>query len=555
MVLWVVAAAGSALILVVTHPWGIGFVSDSESYLMAARSLVDGDGLSVFRNGTSVPLTAFPPLYPILLASLGWAGVDPAVTGRCLSVVLFGLMLAFTGLVVSRGSRGSRVAPLLAMGIVGTSYNVLQVYGYVLSEQVFLVLLLLCLLKLSDYLETGRRSHFWVTVSVVGAACLTRYAGVALLGAGTVVLLFSPTGSSRRKVEDAVAFGVLGGLPLALWMLHNVASGFRAAGRPLSPEVSGFDAPMQMALLVGSWFVPDVMGGALRVIGLLLGLFFFFLAILGTTGLFRKGWAETLRAELQAADRSCLVFLFSYMCMVGVLLFLSNAGLATEARVLVPAQVAVVVLAGGWLAKLYRAGSNRRATQLMVRAAVIGILALNFAWAGAWSVWKFRNGSGFVSEKWLANRILDGVRALPSRAVIYSNHPGAIYCMAGRPATMLPGGNPEASVLSKRTEFLAMREKLHNRGGVIVIFPWVHHEGILSIEEIEHALNPVSTQRAPNGTAYFFSDGTRVVLDSAREQVRSGTQPGGYVFKCASAPMGGNLHEPGGPGEPLRMDA
>ena len=54
-----------------------------------------------------------------------------------------------------------------------------------------------------------------------------------------------------------------------------------------------------------------------------------------------------------------------------------------------------------------------------------------------------------------------------------------------------------------------MRDTLQKRGGAIVIFPWVYHEGMVTEAEIEQALSPISTQRAPNGTVYFFSQSDR----------------------------------------------
>jgi hypothetical protein len=192
----------------------------------------------------------------------------------------------------------------------------------------------------------------------------------------------------------------------------------------------------------------------------------------------------------------------------------------------------------GWLARLLQNPERKLLSRHMIAAAMLGLLALNGAWAGAWSVWKFRNGSGFVSRKWLANGLVEGVRRLPQSAAIYTNHPGAIYCMTARPASMLPGGNGIRSVVSKHAEFLAMRDTLQKRGGAIVIFPWVSHEGMVSEAEIEQALSPICTQRAPNGIVYFFSPSGRRSSQSSFGEHNKQRAATGASFAAASRPVG-----------------
>jgi hypothetical protein len=208
-------------------------------------------------------------------------------------------------------------------------------------------------------------------------------------------------------------------------------------------------------------------------------------------------------------EKCGLVFVVIYSCVFVFTMATLNPEVADDPRLFVPAQVVLVVVVVGWFARLFRTPGGELLSRPMIAAAVAGILTLNFAWAGAWSFGKLTDGSGFVSRKWLANGIVEGVRRLPGSAAIYTNHPGAIYCMTARAASMLPGGNGKSSVLSRRAEFLAMRDTLQKRGGAIVIFPWIDHEGMVSEAEIEQALNPICTQRAPNGTVYFFSQSDR----------------------------------------------
>ena len=68
------ALAGVGLVLLSTARYGAGLSPDSVAYLDVARSLASGKG---FVSHTGEPLVWWPPLYPMLLALIGFAtGLD-----------------------------------------------------------------------------------------------------------------------------------------------------------------------------------------------------------------------------------------------------------------------------------------------------------------------------------------------------------------------------------------------------------------------------------------------------------------------------------------------
>jgi hypothetical protein len=65
--LFFLSAIGIILCWAATFRYGAGVAADSTKYLSVAESLLAGEGL---RDHLGLPLLAWPPLYPILLAGL-----------------------------------------------------------------------------------------------------------------------------------------------------------------------------------------------------------------------------------------------------------------------------------------------------------------------------------------------------------------------------------------------------------------------------------------------------------------------------------------------------
>ena len=68
------AVLGAVLVLAREIRYGPALFPDSLSYLSAAQNLAAGEGLLTVRG---FPFIDWPPLYPLLLAAAGWAGVRP----------------------------------------------------------------------------------------------------------------------------------------------------------------------------------------------------------------------------------------------------------------------------------------------------------------------------------------------------------------------------------------------------------------------------------------------------------------------------------------------
>ena len=65
-----------------------------------------------------------------------------------------------------------------------------EVYSYLWSETVFLILILFFIISISNYLRQYTTGWLLISILICSLACLTRYAGVFLIITGLCLIIF-----------------------------------------------------------------------------------------------------------------------------------------------------------------------------------------------------------------------------------------------------------------------------------------------------------------------------------------------------------------------------
>ena len=206
---------------------------DAVNYITVARSLLAGDGLVGLGGG---PLTAWPPLYPALLAGGGAVRVRPLRRRRAAQRRL---------LRADRSGRGLVAAPPAAAFTLPVAVGLLLDRACpsarrrgvpALSESAFILFVTLALTQIDAHLGGG------------GRASLMRAGGVQRGGLpdplhgrfrdrGGWSRCCSQRGLRRReKVKRIAVYTLLAAAPLGLWMLRN----FLLVGSMTGPRGRGF---------------------------------------------------------------------------------------------------------------------------------------------------------------------------------------------------------------------------------------------------------------------------------------------------------------------------
>ena len=216
----VLAACALAIGLLTIAPWPVGVFQDDAIYVVLAKALASGEGFRMINMPGAPHATHFPPGYPLLLAAL-WK-LYPAFPDNIVAFKFVNaLFLACTAFGTYRLSRtrldlGPAGAAIAAM--VGTvSVVVLVITGVVLSEPLFMALMMPTLLVTERAAERGDLRTAAIAGALIGVLALVRTVGVFALPAALIVLV------ARRHLRAAATLGIVALAFIVPWQLWVAA--------------------------------------------------------------------------------------------------------------------------------------------------------------------------------------------------------------------------------------------------------------------------------------------------------------------------------------------
>ncbi len=487
---------GTALGLLLTRH-GVNTTDDADTYIGVARNLADGHGLTVpftnvldtFSPATAVafhgevPLLLFGPLLSLVLAPFEWLGIASIDVVRYLNPLLLGLTLAVLGVMAWRVTRRSL---LLTIAVVLLSLHtyVLELYGFVQSEALYLPLALAALLLLGRWAASGRTRYLVAFTTFAALASLARMIGVSLALVGVVaVLLWSADRSWARVVRAvAVAAGALG--PLLVFSGYENALAGAGNRRPLTFRPPGtYDLRPTLDSLT-RWLLPSDPSGALSsthrwVVGAVLLAIVVLLA-----GLAWRAWPRLARSDAlvraEPADAVEARRLLGVVAMATVTYLLvlvasrtitdNSAAFQFGGRLLVPALPLAWLMVAGVVAQwAMRTETPRVAHTVVVTVGVIGLVlgVAHLTRTGDVLGW---DGPG-VNPTVAQSPTPEIVSRLVGNGVVFANAPNRIWNGSGLDAVTVPARTIALS--GDRNEHLArdiaeLRDELRRHGGVVV---------------------------------------------------------------------------------------
>lgn len=508
--LGVLALCGIVGLLLATR-WDIGVSPDSAIYLGAANNLLAGRGLSVpFGDSVDSPLTHYPPFYPVLLAVLGWFGLEPMDGARGLNALLFGGNSLLVALALYQARPRSARLPVIGAGLLLISPSMFSLHAMAWTEALFIFLSLAGLLTLARYLETAEWKYGVASSLLMACALLTRYAGVALLTASVVGLVLFATGTIRRRLGLGLTFGLVGFAPTLVWAIRNWLVADTIANRSFAFHPITTSHLWQALGTASAWLLIPAqastlikLGGMLIVLGGLAVVVYPRLTESAST--LPASWTGLMK-RTPIMIKLLLLFIGVYaLFLAGSISFL-DANTPLDERILSPIYVSVLIIGVsglGWVLE-------RPARPMRLVLAMVGLMfgLLSIYRLSGMAADAYANGLGFNHRLWRESETLAQVEALPPGTLIYSNAPEAVYLHTGRSALRLPRLTRlmEQQVNSSYPAELAeMQRRLAAEAGVVVYFDAVRGQSLPTVEALRESLALALVYDAPDGDLYTLA--------------------------------------------------
>jgi hypothetical protein len=234
---FIAAIIGFYVVYLFTNYSGIGISPDSIMYTSAARSLNTDGTLTTFNN---LPLVDFPVFYPLFLGIIQFiTRVDPIAAGPVIDGLLFAAVIFLSGWIMERFINTARIYKNLVLVIIILSPALLQVYTYLWSETLFILLSLVFIIAYKHYLLKHTIPALLLMALVAAIATITRYAGVTLIGTGGLLLLFDRNLNLKKKAIHIINYSLVACSLLILNLFRNALLTKTVTG-PREPSVTSF---------------------------------------------------------------------------------------------------------------------------------------------------------------------------------------------------------------------------------------------------------------------------------------------------------------------------
>jgi 4-amino-4-deoxy-L-arabinose transferase-like glycosyltransferase len=355
--------------------------------------------------------------YAWLLGAIVRLGLSIENAVRLVNILAGTGILLVSSVILSSGksviNRWAMVAFLLLMLM---NYPVLQSLGYAMTEALFLFEVLAMISCLILYHE--RRQDRWLVIGGVfgSLACLTRFAGLPFVAAGSLILLRYPGSTKFACWVKAIMFGAASLVPLTLVAWWNAYRHGSAANREVGFRWIPADTIEEAAMTMASWLAPYRLLMAVDW----LSPFIVLLILMAVILIISTKWGEK-----RLVAHSLAVVLALYLLFLAISIMLADVSIMLDHRMLAPV-ASLLLLIGSVLFCDFYNSAGKRLRFLMLLAAVY-LLSFTAYRASSYMSDVSQNGQGFTSRVWKESELVNIVNGLSLNNIkVYSNASDAL---------------------------------------------------------------------------------------------------------------------------------
>ncbi len=438
----VAAAAGFFIIFLFTRHSGIGVCPDGVVYTTAAENL---RATARYADFTNRPVIDFPAFYSIFLSAGMWlTGLKPLTFAPYLNAFLFALIIFLSGNIMEQFEFKSKWYKAAILSCIVLSPGLLEDYSMMWSETLFILFLLLFMMAMHRYLQSNSKRALIAAAVITSVACVTRYAGIVIIGTAGIFILLNYKLSFRKRLIDALVFAAISPLLLIINLYRNYQFSGTLTGhreQSITPLITNIH---DAGIVFSNWFpftYENYTAAVVVMIAIIAGLIFLCLRQFLRRG--RIGGYETMAAA----------FALFYILFMIVIATISRFE-TLNSRFLTPAFIPLLWSGSYWLVPLSKQGNTLVKKWSLAALGLFMLISFQYkqfaADAETWDGVKDAGIPGYTEDQWTKSETVQFVQKdlLPFKKnyTIYSDAYDAIYWFTGRPGKFLPAREYEPGV-------------------------------------------------------------------------------------------------------------
>lgn len=437
----IAAAAGFTIIFLYTRHGGIGLCPDGVVYTTTAKNILSSCTLIDFMH---YPLIEFPAFYPLFLSMIMLVtGLQPLVFGAVLNATLFAVVIYLSGYITEQFSHNSRWYKAAILSCIVLSPGLLEVYSMLWSETIFILLILLFIITIHRYFQTYSKKALIAAAIITSVACVTRYAGITIIGTGLILLLLDTKLPFHRKLKDIVLFGLISPLLLIINLVRNYMVGGTMTGIREKSLTSLSENMHDVGSVFYDWlpfFNGHYNGAAWLTLFIVCVLVFICLE-------------QFLRnRRMVTYENIASGFALLYLSFMIIIASISRFE-TLDSRFLSPAFIPLVWSCSNWIVSLSQKVNPIKKKWIIMLGTII-FLCFQYGQLTAdyetWDGVKDAGIPGYTEDQWRYSRTVLYIQkdSLPFKKgyTIYSNAYDAVYFFTGRPGKFLPNKENRSKV-------------------------------------------------------------------------------------------------------------
>lgn len=418
-----IVIAGGYLLMHAMH-WGPWAFSDSAAYVSASRNFSAGRGFVIINsNGSTTPVTEFPPLYAIFLSFFLGQNGDPNALIPWANVFLFTIFLLSVGMILFTTFKNNLLA-FSGMLFCLFSPILLEIFSGVMSETLFFPLLYGIILLTILVLRKRNEPLFILLVVFSCLLPITRYAGALFAGVITLMIFFFYPAPRKSKWLHAVIYAFTSLLPVGIWFLRLYTSTSKVGGKRFHLDwsiISNFWQSIREEFKVLGTWLPyfGVYDNPIIDRAIVIGALVLAIALLVYLVRFLTQKKNGHSDEIKDIFLLVIVNLCAYLLFIALTHTITIPQIDIINRMLAPILPMLFILLLGTVALFIR----QRQKLLVVIAAVflLATLRFNFYQSSNFITEMNENGHGYANREYRQSGIIEHIQAIPDDQRMVSN--------------------------------------------------------------------------------------------------------------------------------------